>query len=240
MDSRTHHTVEEVFQDFKGRRAGLIKALTTDAEDFYNQCDPDKENLCLYGFPNEEWKVNLPAEDMLSELPEPSLGINFARSGMQKTDWLSLVAAHCDSWLFGVAFYYGAKFRFNKSDRERLFSMINELPTILKVVDAANVIDTAKKQVEVKSSVSNHSGSKSKSNLIATKASEPKVVEEEPEEGDENVFCNVCHVHYGEDTFWIFCDFCDNWYHGKCVNVTRTIAEEIDKYKCPYCGLHFG
>ncbi|PNX55268.1 PHD finger protein alfin-like 5-like, partial [Trifolium pratense] len=137
------------------------------AEDFYNQCDPDKENLCLYGFPNEEWKVNLPAEDMLLELPEPSLGINFARSGMQKTDWLSLVAAHCDSWLFGVAFYYGAKFRFNKSDRERLFSMINELPTILKVVDAANVTDTAKKQVEVKSSVSNHSGSKSKSNLIA-------------------------------------------------------------------------
>jgi hypothetical protein len=32
MDSRTQYnsyTVEDVFQDFKGRRAGLIKALTT-------------------------------------------------------------------------------------------------------------------------------------------------------------------------------------------------------------------
>ncbi|GKV00090.1 hypothetical protein SLEP1_g12838 [Rubroshorea leprosula] len=33
-------TVEEVFKDFKGRRAGLIKALTIDVEEFYQQCDP--------------------------------------------------------------------------------------------------------------------------------------------------------------------------------------------------------
>jgi hypothetical protein len=46
--------------------------------------------------------------------------------------------------------------------------MINELPTILEVVDAAEVVtDAAKKQVEAKSSVSNLSGSKSKSYLIA-------------------------------------------------------------------------
>ncbi|KAJ0028379.1 hypothetical protein Pint_36025 [Pistacia integerrima] len=33
-------TVEEVFDEFKGRRAGLIKALTIDVEKFYQQCDP--------------------------------------------------------------------------------------------------------------------------------------------------------------------------------------------------------
>nr|GEY50452.1 zinc finger, RING/FYVE/PHD-type, alfin [Tanacetum cinerariifolium] len=33
-------TVEEVFRDFKGRRNGIIKALTTDVGDFYQQCDP--------------------------------------------------------------------------------------------------------------------------------------------------------------------------------------------------------
>ncbi|KAJ0096466.1 hypothetical protein Patl1_28033 [Pistacia atlantica] len=33
-------TVEEVFGDFKGGRAGLIKALTTDVEKFYQQSDP--------------------------------------------------------------------------------------------------------------------------------------------------------------------------------------------------------
>ncbi|XP_045791990.1 PHD finger protein ALFIN-LIKE 4-like [Trifolium pratense] len=75
-------------------------------------------------------------------------------SGMQKTDWMSLVAAHSDSWLFGVAFYYGAQFVFNKSDREHLFNSIDELPTILEVVDAADVVNgAAKKQVDEKSSV---------------------------------------------------------------------------------------
>ncbi|KAF6175571.1 hypothetical protein GIB67_012554 [Kingdonia uniflora] len=33
-------TVEDVFSDFKGRRAGMIKALTKDVEEFTKQCDP--------------------------------------------------------------------------------------------------------------------------------------------------------------------------------------------------------
>lgn len=55
------------------------------------------------------WTVDLPAEEVPPELPEPCLGINFARDGMQKRDWLALVAVHSDSWLYAVAFYYGAK-----------------------------------------------------------------------------------------------------------------------------------
>lgn len=51
----------------------------------------------------------LPAEEVPPELPEPSLGINFARDGMDKKHWMSLVAAHTDSWLLYVAFYYGAR-----------------------------------------------------------------------------------------------------------------------------------
>ncbi|MBA0701676.1 hypothetical protein Goari_026966, partial [Gossypium aridum] len=98
-------TVEEVFNDFKGRRSGLIKALTT-----------EKENLCLYGLPNETWEVNLPVEEVPPELPEPALGINFARDGMQEKDWLSLVAVHSDSWLLAVAFYFGARFGFGKNE----------------------------------------------------------------------------------------------------------------------------
>lgn len=78
---------------------------------------PEKENLCLYGFPNESWEVNLPAEEVPPELPEPALGINFARDGMQEKDWLSLVAVHSDAWLLAVAFYFGARFGFDKNDR---------------------------------------------------------------------------------------------------------------------------
>ena len=48
--------------------------------------------------------------------------------------------------------------------RKRLFNMINELPTIFEIVSG-----TAKKQSKEKSSVSNHSGNKSKSNSKAVK-----------------------------------------------------------------------
>lgn len=77
--------------------------------------DLDKENLCLYGHPNEMWEVTLPAEEVPPELPEPALGINFARDGMNRKDWLSLVAVHTDSWLLSVAFYLGA--RLNRNER---------------------------------------------------------------------------------------------------------------------------
>ncbi|KAF3781177.1 PHD finger protein ALFIN-LIKE 4 [Nymphaea thermarum] len=130
-------TVEEVFRDFKGRRAAMIKALTTVPElerwrtstssaiqlvvmeDFRWKEHGDlaeKENLCLYGFPTETWEVGLPAEEVPPELPEPALGINFARDGMQEKDWLSLVAVHSDAWLLAVAFYFGARFGFDRND----------------------------------------------------------------------------------------------------------------------------
>ena len=60
---------------------------------------------------------------------------------MARADWLALVAVHSDTWLLAVAFYNGA--RLNKEGRERLFDMINELPTCYEVVSgkAADVGD---------------------------------------------------------------------------------------------------
>lgn len=79
----------------------------------------EKENLCLYGHPEENWEVTLPAEEVPPELPEPALGINFARDGMNRRDWLSLVAVHSDCWLLSVAFYLGA--RLNRNERCTFF-----------------------------------------------------------------------------------------------------------------------
>nr|ABI97243.1 PHD4 [Glycine max] len=240
-------TVEEVFRDFKGRRAALIKALTTDVEEFYQQCDPEKENLCLYGFPSEQWEVNLPAEEVPPELPEPALGINFARDGMQEKDWLSLVAVHSDAWLLAVAFYFGARFGFDEADRKRLFNMINDLPTIFEVVTGM-----AKKQGKEKSSVSNHSSTKSKSNSKRgseskyTKAMQSKDeddeggvglgLEDEDEEEHGDTLCGACGESYAADEFWICCDICEKWFHGKCVKITPARAEHIKQYKCPSCS----
>lgn len=87
-------------------------------------CIAEKENLCLYGLPNETWEVTLPAEEVPPELPEPALGINFARDGMDEKDWLALVAVHSDAWLLAVAFYFGARFGFDK-DARLVFILLN-------------------------------------------------------------------------------------------------------------------
>ncbi|GJU38153.1 putative beta-tubulin [Tanacetum coccineum] len=62
---------------FRGRCAGVMK-----------------ENHVSYGFINEWWEVNLPAEEVHLELLEPALRIKFARGGMTKKDWLALVSFH--------------------------------------------------------------------------------------------------------------------------------------------------
>ncbi|KAL2229550.1 UNVERIFIED_CONTAM: PHD finger protein ALFIN-LIKE 1 [Sesamum indicum] len=224
-------TVEEIFKDFSARRAGIIRALTYDVDEFYGLCDPEKENLCLYGHPNETWEVNLPAEEVPPELPEPALGINFARDGMNRRDWLSLIAVHSDCWLLSVAFYLGA--RLNRNERKRLFSLINDLPTVFEVV-------TERKPVKDKPNAD--SGSKSRGSTKRSSdgqaKSNPKPAEESYEEDEDEhseTLCGSCGGNYNADEFWIGCDVCERWFHGKCVKITPAKAENIKQYKCPSC-----
>ncbi|GLJ26567.1 hypothetical protein SUGI_0514890 [Cryptomeria japonica] len=234
--STNPRTVEEVFTDFRARRAAIVRALTSEVDQFYSLCDPEKDNLCLYGYPNDSWEVNLPAEEVPPELPEPALGINFARDGMQRKDWLSLVAVHSDSWLLAVAFYHGA--RLNHNDRKRLFSMINDLPTVFEVV-------SERRQTKDKIPADN-SGSKSKVsskriNDGQLKNTKPVLKEDEEEDEDEDeehgdTICGICEGIYSSDEFWIGCDICQRWYHGKCVKVTFAKAQTIKSYKCPLCS----
>jgi len=48
MSEFSPRTPEEVFQNFKGRQAGINKALNDDVAMFFASCDPDRENLSLY------------------------------------------------------------------------------------------------------------------------------------------------------------------------------------------------
>ncbi|KAB1217621.1 PHD finger protein ALFIN-LIKE 1 [Morella rubra] len=230
--SSSPRTVEEIFKDYSARRSALIRALTHDVDEFYSLCDPEKENLCLYGHPNELWEVTLPAEEVPPELPEPALGINFARDGMKRTDWLSLVAVHSDCWLLSVAFYFGA--RLNRNERKRLFSLMNDLPTIFEVV-------TGRKPSKDKPSVD--SGSKSrnstKRSVEGQMRSNPKLLDEgygDDEDEHSETLCGSCAGNYNADEFWIGCDICERWFHGKCVKITPAKAESIKQYKCPSCS----
>eukprot|EP00955_Chlamydomonas_euryale_P005247 56164-Chlamydomonas_euryale.AAC.13 len=49
-------------------------------------------------------------QEVPAEVPEPTLGVNFTRDGMERRDWLGLVALHSDAWLMACAAYRGARF----------------------------------------------------------------------------------------------------------------------------------
>ncbi|KAK2635454.1 hypothetical protein Ddye_030246 [Dipteronia dyeriana] len=234
--SSSPRTVEEIFKDFNARRSALFRALTSEVDQFYIFCDPEKENLSLYGHPNEMWEVAAPPEEVPPELPEPALGINFARDGMHRKDWLSLVAVHSDCWLLSVAFYFGA--RLSHNERKHLFSLINDLPTLYDVVtgrkatkDKPNVDSRSKSKNSTKRSITG----KSRNN---TKLLEPNY--EEDEDSEHNTLCGSCGDNYNADEFWIGCDICEQWYHGKCVKITPAKAETIKQYKCPSCSFKKG
>lgn len=97
------------------------------------ECNPDKQYLCLHGKSDSSWQVTLPADQVPSELPEPTIGINFARDGMTKTDWLRLVAVHSDAWLLSLAMGYFAS-QLDRATRLRLFTDLNELPTLYEIL----------------------------------------------------------------------------------------------------------
>jgi Alfin len=121
-----------------------------------------------------------------AELPEPCLGINFARDGMARKDWLALVAVHSDSWLLAVAFYYGAKLnsesrRVPSLDswqslappyprcrqilkhtsgfcRKQLFSQLNAEPTLFEEVNGKRSLSgTKRSRTEVRAILSRNS-----------------------------------------------------------------------------------
>ncbi|MCL7030585.1 hypothetical protein MKW94_021355, partial [Papaver nudicaule] len=135
---------------------------------------------------------------------------------------------------------------------KRLFSMINDLPTIFETVSGA-----VKKPVKEKTAVSNHSSSKPKPSPKVQRVAEPQpkftkpqpapkddddddeeeegsLDEEEDEHGD--TLCGACGENYASDEFWICCDVCEKWFHGKCVKITPARAEHIKQYKCPACS----
>lgn len=82
---------------------------------------------------------------MPPEIPEPCLGINFARGGMRRSDWVSLVAVHSDAWLRSVAWYFGA--RLDKQGRAALFSRMNSRPSLYEVATGRSRGGTQAKQV---------------------------------------------------------------------------------------------
>ncbi|XP_027283577.2 nucleosome-remodeling factor subunit BPTF isoform X20 [Cricetulus griseus] len=65
-----------------------------------------------------------------------------------------------------------------------------------------------------------------KKKMISTTSKEAKK--------DTRLYC-ICKTPYDESKFYIGCDRCQNWYHGRCVGILQSEAELIDEYVCPQC-----
>lgn len=72
--------------------------------------------------------------------------------------------------------------------------------------------------------------------LELPKDDEVEELDEEDEDEHGETLCGACGEHYGTDEFWICCDICEKWFHGKCVKITPARAEHIKQYKCPSCS----
>ncbi|GFT51046.1 nucleosome-remodeling factor subunit BPTF [Trichonephila clavipes] len=54
------------------------------------------------------------------------------------------------------------------------------------------------------------------------------------ESAAEELYC-LCRSPYDESQFYICCDRCQDWFHGRCVGVLQSEADSIDEYICPNC-----
>lgn len=52
--------------------------------------------------------------------------------------------------------------------------------------------------------------------------------------GSQELYC-LCRQPYDESQFYICCDRCQDWFHGRCVGILQSEADAIEEYTCPNC-----
>lgn len=55
----------------------------------------------------------------------------------------------------------------------------------------------------------------------------------------QELYC-LCKKPYDESQFYICCDRCQDWFHGRCVGILQSEADYIDEYICPNCQRNSG
>ncbi|PAN19929.1 hypothetical protein PAHAL_3G308000 [Panicum hallii] len=202
------YTAEEgIFREFACRRA-----LTTDEKMFSRECNAGSETLYLYGNSDGSWELRPPKLLIPPGQPDPRmLGVKLVRGDMKHPKWLRHIAMHCDAWLIRISFFLGANL--GTRARQRLCAMINSLQTVNEKVAASDTYH----------------------HICHLEKMNEEIEDEDEGCGTEPTICGSCGNRYHTNGFWICCDVCDRWFHGKCVKVTAAQAEHIDKYECPEC-----
>ena len=104
----------------------------------------------------------------------------------------------------------------SRKDQEIYRRCENSLDQIIKQIERA---------VEGKVSKSHHKKAKDPNAPHKKKIKEPAPPE---------LFC-ICRTPYDNDRFYLGCESCQGWYHGKCVHITEEQAAYIQDYICEAC-----
>ncbi|CAL4907806.1 unnamed protein product [Urochloa decumbens] len=205
-------TVERTFRQFTYRRVALIRAVTQDEKVLFRKCNPRMEPLCLYGNTNGSWEVLPPKLFAPSGQPEPKLGVNLVRDKMRCLNWLQYISSqsHSDAWLIRISFFHAADLE--ARERQRLFTMISMLPTILEMFTASETYRRICDQETCNESKDEDEGC-----------------------GSYPTICASCGDRYHANGFWVRCTLCKCWSHGKCVKVKFCQEELIRNFECPEC-----
>ncbi|CAL4900363.1 unnamed protein product [Urochloa decumbens] len=229
-------TVERTFRQFTYRRVALIRAVTQDEKVLFQKCNPREylvetknhpemhkifiiilclvmEPLCLYGNTNGSWEVLPPKLFAPSGQPEPKLGVNLVRDKMRRLNWLQYISSqsHSDAWLIRISFFHAADLEVR--ERQRLFTMISMLPTVLEMFTASETYRRICDQ----------------ENMINVSKDEDEGC------GSYPTICASCGDQYHANGFWVRCTLCKCWSHGKCVKVKFCQEELIRNFECPEC-----
>ncbi|KAM3394464.1 PHD finger protein ALFIN-LIKE 6-like [Capsicum galapagoense] len=121
------HTVDGAFENYKGRRKGIIKAFTHDVDELRRQCDechvPGKRPG-LYAYPSGRWEIRLPAH-LSVYLPHSRLH-KLPKEETDKNAWLAQVAADSDT-LFSVTFYLCSIYGWQAKSSSRLTKVTGDI-----------------------------------------------------------------------------------------------------------------
>ena len=262
-------------------------ARRPDIDVFFQECDPERENLCLYGArpaarppaaprisgklrkaaggvgltletnagePDGSWKVDLPEEEVPPELPEPVLGINFARDGMQRCAALArptrreewpltgfpppnpppALPASRKDWVALIAVHSDAWLmavafyygaKLDKEGRLQMFQKMNGVPTLYQQVTGKKPA-TAGKQPQAKKR-------KMETNDVKARASkEPLPTGRKLKEGDisVNLKGRQAELYWPDDNLWYLVEIQNVNLRSKKATIAYTTGEveELD------------
>ena len=126
-----------VFADWRSRRNGVARALTSERQTLRAVCELQCRSApcALHVTANGVWQILPEVQALPSRLPLPSSGINLAFDDLPESEWLHLLALHSDAWLAARAIYMAHALHLPRSDRQSLARAILAEPPLYKLAE---------------------------------------------------------------------------------------------------------